>query len=498
MAAAGGRAGRALISMLVLLAVAAPPALAAPEGKAVAVQSLAGGAKRIKYKIGPFEVKPGQNEIGYAPIVERPQVDGYITRIRPDLTYLDGRVPRVDVIHLHHGVWVNTSHRGNTNFPAELFFAAGEEKTIMQLPKGYGYPLKRTDGLLLNHMIHNLTPVPTQVYMVYEVDFAPKGSAAAREIRAARPIFMDVQSGKLYPVFNVRKGSGRNGRFTYPRDARNPYRGGPKRNQWVVDRPGVLVATAGHLHPGGLWTDLKVRRGRRTAPLFRSRAKYFEPAGAVSWDVAMTGTPRDWRVKVRRGDVLSVSATYDTRRASWWESMGIMVVFMADRGRGDNPFKTKVNRPGRVTHGHLPENDNHGGGPTDLADPRQLPDGADNPGFVDLVDFRYQLGDLSLQGPARNPPVIRAGQSLTFRDAGDNAKGIYHSITSCKPPCNRATGIAYPIADGGVQFESGTLGTASPPATGALQWQTPNNLAPGTYTYFCRIHPFMRGAFRVK
>ena len=28
---------------------------------------------------------------------------------------------------------------------------------------------------------------------------------------------------------------------------------------------------------------------------------------------------------------------------------------------------------------------------------------------------------------------------------------------------------------------------------------TPNlaNLAPGTYTYFCRIHPFMRGAFRV-
>jgi len=24
-----------------------------------------------------------------------------------------------------------------------------------------------------------------------------------------------------------------------------------------------------------------------------------------------------------------------------------------------------------------------------------------------------------------------------------------------------------------------------------------NNLPPGTYTYFCRVHPFMRGAFRV-
>ena len=114
------------------------------------------------------------------------------------------------------------------------------------------------------------------------------------------------------------------------------------------------------------------------------------------------------------------------------------------------------------------------------------------------LNFRYQLGDLRLGGAAGNPPVIHAGQSLTFRDAGDNAKGIYHSITSCKAPCNRTTGIAYPIADGNVQFESGTLGSEVPPATGALQWQTPSNLAPGTYTYFCRIHPFMRGAFRVK
>ena len=79
----------------------------------------------------------------------------------------------------------------------------------MRLPKGYGYPLKASDTILLNHMIHNLTPVPTQVYMVYEVDFVPKGSRAARGIRPVRPIWMDVQNGSLYPVFNVRMGSGR-------------------------------------------------------------------------------------------------------------------------------------------------------------------------------------------------------------------------------------------------------------------------------------------------
>jgi len=28
--------------------------------------------------------------------------------------------------------------------------------------------------------------------------------------------------------------------------------------------------------------------------------------------------------------------------------------------------------------------------------------------------------------------------------------------------------------------------------------ETPQDLPSGTYTYFCRIHPFMRGAFRVE
>lgn len=485
--------------MVVLLAVATPHALAqAPVGKAVSSRTLPGGAQRIKYRVGPFDVVPGQNEIGFRVIEEKPQVDGWFTRIRPDLTYLSGRVPRVDVIHLHHGVWLNTSRGDATAGLPERFFAAGEEKTILRLPKGFGYPVKASDRFLLNHMIHNLTPVSTRLYMVYEVDFVPRGSRAARGMKPVRPIWMDVRNGQTYPVFNARKGSGKKGRYTFPNDARNPYRGGARQNEWTVDRPGVLVATAGHLHPGGLHTDLRVRRGARTAPLFRSAARYFEPAGAVSWDVAMTATPRDWRVKVRAGDVLSTSATYDTKRASWWESMGIMVVYMAERGRGVDPFKVNVSRKGSVTHGHLAENRNHGGEATELPDPRVLPDGAPNPGFVDLASFKYSLGDLSLSGDSRNPPVIAPGQTLTFRDAGDNARRIYHSITSCKPPCNRSTGIAYPIADSPVQFESGTLGTAGPPTTGALSWTTPSNLKPGTYTYFCRIHPFMRGAFRVK
>ena len=393
------------------------------EHSTITTTKLPGGAKRLKYTVGPFNVIPGQNEIGYEPITEKPKVDGYITRMRPDLVYLDGRVPRVDVLHLHHGVWVNLSRPNTTNSLPELFFAAGEEKTIFQLPKGYGYRYQASDGWLLNHMIHNLTPVATRVMMVYEIDFIPDTSPAAKNMKPARPIWMDVESGKLYPVFNVEKNSGKNNIFTYPNDDPNAYPSGNRRNAWVVDRPGILLATAGHLHPGGLHTDLwlqregaKVRaakcgrleaakaakkcrlkspRGRGSkVHLFQSKAKYYEPAGAVSWDVAMTATRPDWKVRVKKGDVLTTTATYGTKRAAWWESMGIMVAFMADEGKGKNPYRTRVDLPGKPTHGHLRENRNHGGKKTNLPDPRKLKDGVANPGSIDILGFNYRIGDL--------------------------------------------------------------------------------------------------------
>jgi plastocyanin len=177
--------------------------------------------------------------------------------------------------------------------------------------------------------------------------------------------------------------------------------------------------------------------------------------------------------------------------------MGIMVAYMADGGSAKNPFNKRVDYPGKPTHGHLRENRNHGGGKSSLPDPRKLPDGPSvGGGLIDILDFKYAVGDLSLAGNAKNPPVIARGQSATFRNL-ESGKRLYHSITSCKAPCTGKTGIAYPLADSKVQFDSNTLGKNSP-ASGSDEWKTPADLRPGTYTYFCRIHPFMRGAFRVK
>ena len=65
--------------------------------------------------------------------------------------------------------------------------------------------------------------------------------------------------------------------------------------------------------------------------------------------------------------------------------------------------------------------------------------------------------------------------------------------------CNKTTGIAYPLANGKADFDSGELGTGPVgfwPVAGKVV-EDAEEPAPGTYTYFCRIHPFMRGAFRV-
>jgi plastocyanin len=446
-------------------------------------------AETLTYRFGPIQVAPGQNTIEFESNALRPAVDGWITGFKPNLTYADETVPRVDVVHLHHGVWLSN---------LRPLFAAGEEKTIVRAPAGYGWRYRTSDQWVMNHMIHNLTPDPAEVYIDYELEFVPADSPAAAGMREVHTMWLDVMGLMAYPVFDVHRGAGgRDGRYTYPAEAGfRAY----SRNRWTVQEDGVLVGTAGHLHPGGLWTDLWLERGGRRVRLFRSRARYFEPAGAVSWDVAMTVTPPTWRVGVRRGDVLSVSATYDSKRASWYEAMGIMPVAFNPGGTGPDPFAVDVDVPGDVTHGHLPENRNHGGAFIGLRDPRETLSAPVPAGGVEIRDFVYGRGDLVLTGRRGRVPAVRRGRSLRFVNR-DARRGILHSITSCRAPCNRSTGIAYPLADGPVRFDSGNLGFGPREFTPAAQratWKTPRNLRPGTYTYFCRVHPFMRGAFRVK
>jgi plastocyanin len=495
----------------------------------VIADTIPDGAERLKFSV-PIDIVPGQNNIGYTRTIPQPKVDGYILGMSTDLRFADGTVPPVDVIHLHHGVWVNLAAQDLTvpSLP-ERFFAAGEEKTRMLANTGYGYKFDASkDKWLLNYMLHNQLSKPDKVWVTYDLAFVPMTSPLAKTIKPAKPVWMDVQNGSIYPVFDVLQGSGKNGTYTYPDDAGDPYackeaQPGERRrrqrscgtplNQWTVKGDGVLLLAGGHMHPGGLRDDLWVKRqgatglsghtkpgAPDTAHVFSSVSTYWEPAGPASWDVAMSVTPDNWRVALKKGDVLSMNTTYETKTASWYESMGIMVLWMAFNSDGASggvdPFTTPVDVQGVLTHGHLAENNNHGGAP----DPKHYKDVTKLPSrevasgtVLPIADFAYE-GDMAF---ATAIPTIKAGGSLTYSNA-DAGKGIPHTLTSCKAPCNLSTGIAYPLADGVPRFDSGELAQIGPPSNGQLTWSTPKNLPPGTYTYYCRIHPFMRGAFRVE
>jgi hypothetical protein len=148
------------LSLLGMLAAVVAGLTLAPV--ASAATSEASAVRHYHFKVGPYKIVPGQNTIGLREVLpsQRPPVDGYITRMAPNLRYTaNGKVPPVDVVHLHHGVWLNFNRPAPTSgAPYQPFFAVGEEKTIFELPTGYGYLYKTADRMYFNEMIHNLTP----------------------------------------------------------------------------------------------------------------------------------------------------------------------------------------------------------------------------------------------------------------------------------------------------------------------------------------------------
>lgn len=456
--------------------------------------------RRMLFRYGPLHITPGDNLILIGPVtIERPAEAGYVVRFRPDLTRLDGSVPRIDEVHLHHSVWISTA------FPDPMF-ASGEEKTIFSLPSGYGIPYRPFNEMwLLNYMIHNLTAAPENVFITYEVDFIPQRSVPAGSITPVEPYWLNVANfNGANPVYNTQRGYGTGGECAFPKQTCagfDPYgkvvagNGAPGNGVGAERRipAGTIVWMVGHLHPGGLRTEVDIVRDGVSKRVFTSDAHYWDPGGPISWDMAMETTRPDYRLRVRDGDTLVLNSVYETARASWYEGMGIVVLFLA-RGdaSGPDPFVTPVDPDNAsLTHGHLAEADNHGGPDGPAPAPAQRVATND----VGILGFLYLPG----QGGG-SIPEVRRGEPLRFYNF-DALAQIFHTVTACAVPCNGPTGISYPLADGSHDFDSLELGLGLPGFTAAanrLDFTIDTaDLPPAEYTYFCRIHPFMRGAFAV-
>ena len=518
-----------------------------------------GSCVRMRFAYGPLLVKPGQNDVLLGPVtIEKPFQDGFITRFKPNLTRVDGTVPPVHEVHLHHGTWLAFTN----NYGDGPFFASGEEKTIAPFPRGFGMPIKRTDQWQLLYMVHSAVQNPMEVYITYEIDFVPAGSPAAANMKPALPIWLDVRPSS-YPVFNVQRPfGGEDGECTWPKEQCAAFNswgesevgqgqpGNGKGRDYKLPAEGesfglednftggTLIGLGGHLHPGGLRNELDLVRGGAEQRIYTGIPTYWDEAKTApggppdTWDFSMrvNGLPY-WGVHVEPGDVLRSNATYDTRIQSTYEDMGIIVGLLVpedDQGNkqapGLNPFTAPVDESADCTsqglisgtlcpngmletHGHYKENA-YRGGPSGTWD--AAPDGllSGETTEIGIADFLYVPGDLSTASTL-GIPKVPLGSNLRFTNL--DGGGILHTITSCKFPCLGATGGAFPLADGEtsagrpIELDSGQLGFSIPEISGAmnrLDWSIPvtaeEGYAPGEIvTYFCRIHPSMRGAFEV-
>jgi hypothetical protein len=284
------------------------------------------------------------------------------------------------------------------------------------------------------------------------------------------------------------------------------------------------------------------------------------PPNSWNLSMTVTGAPLGWKLKIAKGDVLRINALYDSELASWYEGMGIVVAYVAthdkqkpagvdvfapgvtiDRGVPvkaptppgrwtdgssfspgrcvpdlEGPTKRLCAR-GMVTHSMVEESSHTGGCPPGGCPALPSKDGRI---VTDIhsAGFTYGEADLGVIGQT-GIPLLKVGQPTRFWNE-DSLARIWHTYTRCKEPCTGRTGVDYPIADGGtgrfgdpMDFDSGEIGygVLYDPAKSqiggsdpydekwvqdAAYWTfTPKKT--GTYTFWCRIHPSMRGAFKV-
>jgi plastocyanin len=270
-----------------------------------------------------------------------------------------------------------------------------------------------------------------------------------------------------------------------------------------------------------------------------------------SWDFSMTvtGATIGWKVKINPGDIIRLNAVYDSEYASWYENMGIVVAFVAPndasgvdvfkpgvtedphvpvtavpeqysgatpswRQRTCQPSATVLCLRGQVTHGHLAEASTFGG--AGVGTPIQPP--AKPSGHfvsqIESVNFTYGIADQGVVGTI-GIPEVHVGKPVTFINF-DTVADVWHTFTSCLNPSDGSYGLDYPTAEGtadtnNVDFDSTEIGYGLffSPASGQFGGQnktiaqalqdglfakfTPT--APGIYTFYCRIHPAMRGVF---
>jgi plastocyanin len=403
------------------------------------------------------------------------------------------------------------------------------------------------------YMLHNKTSAPLEVYIVLDVDFV-HGTKAELD-KLGRP-YHDLAGVLFGRTFDVPRDPLGDGLFSTSRMKQGPIEWTATHDGTVIGtgghlHPGGLAVIVENLGPKDSPCP---RTGVATSGtlLLRSDATWRNGV-KFSEDFIMEVSDPAWRAPIHKGDRIRITGLYENREHAWYTAMthegmyvdeaqapvGRCAPYLINKPtpqgrwtRVRKKVRVTVKRRVRTANGRykvkrvrvwrtkwvrkripgrpLDPTEGVAARPWGLHQDRvcgreygalpcdkpvaERPPGAFTPA-VTINEFLYTPGDMALSGDLGNPPQVHQGQSLTFYNA-DQSAGIRHSVTACAWPCNGQYVANYPLADG--RWDSGTLGYDAIDGGHANPFaSTPPTLGVGKYTYFCRIHPWMRGQFDV-
>jgi len=519
------------------------PPVPSPTNRAAALAPQpAGTTQTINLDFGPYLI-PGGTDLSRVDFTPA-GADGYTTEVHTFVLDADGTKIPGNEVHAHHAHLL----RGNPNNPDYLdwLYGTGEEMTggsIAERAKAdpaygagrrYGIAVTQHDVLGQLSMLHNMTSQARTVYLRFQLRFVYGTHDAIQQAKhwdfhALTPqifggTFNVPRTGGSY-AWPVQLGRVKDTPQNHGTITSNPT---PSKLEpgvgvvWTAPYSGTLVVAGGHLHAGGKDAVLS-NLGSKAHPCAHQGLRGFPGTTLMDsrvfghhgvWpsnDYQMGLSQYGWRAYVHKGDRLAINGGYLASQFSFPDAMVFSGVYVDQAaqppaGSGCAPFL--VGRPRaswrqviRTKPGHAwsmyPDQ------PTctkcDHKEARPKPGPATD--VVQIAGMEYLPGNAGLSGEPGGPPVVNRGDTLTFVNEDYAESLMRHTVSACNAPCNGDGMMTnYPFLNG--QFESGVLGYMWEDAYVSTQtlpeWSLDTSaMRPGYYTFFCRIHPFMRGAFYV-
>lgn len=490
----------ALLGTLAVVALL-PAAGASAAGASCSLTSTSGTKKTYVCNVPTGTIAGYEVRQWYAAVPNpTPGSGGSITHMDTDIVDADtgAQVP-IQRLMLHHIVFTNLNRQDSTcagegylgfdnrkdfgsTFAPQRFYAAGEERSKMSMPAGYGYVTRDSDHWGIVAMVMNHRSTPDHAYIHYEVtvDSSPG-------LKPVTPYWLDVRNCRADPIYNVpsiaQKAKRAKKQHVKKASAARKHKKGKHRKKrkkatrattdetadYTWPESGYLIAGGGHVHGGAIGLKLtEPSCGNREVaksdptwglpdhPFYNVRPVLHEP-GPINMSAFgdTTGLP------VHAGETLRLNSIYDDTQPHV-RVMGIMIVYFAPNpavtqncGPIPNWTVLKSSEPGRP--GPIPFSipltglDANGQANTINAPPGRLRRAAS--GTVIPVGDRF-FGDPNLR--------VKRGASLTWQFGGQEL----HNLT----------------------LANGPLGIGSDNLDGNRTYTQKFN-RPGTYRFFCALHP---------